>query len=139
MVFYVTMYNLPFNKRAQPDCIIFMVGGNDVRRLNSPEELACKLLAVESVLHKGVRHIHVCKLLPRFRQSNDYYQFINAANALIDKDITNVEHTSFWENKGLFPSPTADKYCDHKFLLDGVHLNKQDNVHLYHSNIQNDK
>lgn len=54
MVFYVTMYNLPFNKRAQPDRIILMVGGNDVRRLNSPEELACKLLAVESVLHKGV-------------------------------------------------------------------------------------
>lgn len=32
MVFYVTMYNLPFNKRAQLDCIILMVGGNDVRR-----------------------------------------------------------------------------------------------------------
>lgn len=32
MVFYGTMYNLPFNKRAQLDCIILMVGGNDVRR-----------------------------------------------------------------------------------------------------------
>lgn len=66
-------HDVPLIKRFQPDHIILIVGGNDVRRLNSPEELACKLLAVESVLHKGVRHIHVCKLLPRFRQSNDYY------------------------------------------------------------------
>lgn len=38
--------------------------------------------------------------------------------------MTNLEYTSLWEKNGLFPSPTADNYCDHKFLADSVHLNK---------------
>lgn len=61
-------HDVPFIKRFQPDHIIFMVGGNDGRGLNSPKELACKLLVVVSVLHKwcSVSHIHACKLLPRF-------------------------------------------------------------------------
>lgn len=48
-----------------------MVEGNGVRRLYSPEEPACKLLAVLSVLHKRrkVSIIYIFRLLPRFRQS----------------------------------------------------------------------
>lgn len=67
-------HDVPLIKRFQPDHIILIVGGNDVRRLNSPEELACKLLVVVSVLHKwcSVSHIHACKLLPRFWQSFNY-------------------------------------------------------------------
>lgn len=131
----ILRHDVPFIKRFQPDHIILMVGGNDVRQLYSPEELACKLLAVVSVLHKrcSVSQIHVCKLLPRFRQSFDYNQFVDAANALIKKEITNLDYASFWEHNGLFPSPASDKYCDHKFLADGVHLNKQGYVHLYRS------
>lgn len=33
-------HDVPLIKRFQPDHIILIVGGNDVRRLNSPEELA---------------------------------------------------------------------------------------------------
>lgn len=135
----ILRHDVPFIKTFQLDHIILMVGGNDVRELYSPEELACKLLAVVSVLLKmyTVSYIRVCKLLPKFRQSYDYYQFVDAANALIKKgqfqEITNLDYASFWEHNELFPSPASDKYCYHKFLADDVHLNQEGNIHLYRS------
>lgn len=36
----ILQHDVPLIKRFQPDHIILIVGGNDVRRLNSPEELA---------------------------------------------------------------------------------------------------
>lgn len=35
----ILRHDVPFNKRAQPDRIILMVGGNNVRQLYTPEDL----------------------------------------------------------------------------------------------------
>lgn len=35
----ILRHDVPFNKRAQPDRIILMVGGNNVRQIYTPEDL----------------------------------------------------------------------------------------------------
>lgn len=52
-IYGMLRHDVPFIKTFQPDHIILMVGGNGVRRLYSPQELACKLLGVVSLLHKS--------------------------------------------------------------------------------------
>lgn len=123
-----------FIEKVKPHNIILIVGGNDVRRATSPEELAANLESLVSVLHYrfGVSRIHVCKLLPRFKQCFDYNSTVDQVNILLKSALHRFEFASFWEHNDLFPSPKF-KACDHKFLFDGVHLNKQGNVHLYRS------
>lgn len=118
-------------KKVKPRNKILIVGGNDVRRATSPEELAANLESLVSVLHYRfeVSQIHVCKLLPRLKQCFDYNSTVDRAIILLKTSLQRFEFASFWEHNDSFPLPKV-KACDHKFLVYGVQLNKQGNVHL---------
>lgn len=102
-----------FLKRFQPVHIIFMVGSSDVRRLYSPGELACKLLAAVSVLHKRCS-VHRFMHVNCFQYLCIHLTIINLS--MQSTDTTNLDYASFWEHTGLFASPAAEKYCTHKFF-----------------------
>ena len=121
-------------RRCKPDGIILMVGGNDVKQADSPEELAAIIESVVSVLHYRfhVPMIYVCKLLPRFHQSYDYNETADRVNELLSDSLSSKRFASFWNHNGMFPSPDTST-CDHKFRADGIHPNTKGNVHLYRS------
>ena len=117
-----------------PRLLVLMIGGNDVIRKDTPAELAAEIEAVVTTIHirHGVDKVYVCKLLPRFRQGYDYNQFADAVNSILRISLPQLGYSGLWEHCNLFPSPSIES-CERKFIADGVHLNKQGNVHLYRS------
>lgn len=86
-----------FIEKVKPRNIILIVRGNDVRQTTSSEELAANIESFVSVLHFrfGVAQIHVCKLLPRFKQCFDYNSTVDEVNILLNLLCTDLNSLHF--------------------------------------------
>lgn len=145
--------------RQRTDCIVLMIGGNDVLEDITAEEVAFKLLTFGTVLTKkyGIRRVVICALLPRFPKAKSKFKHTSFAkrraeiaedqsyksmyavkaheiNSILKNEALSYNKISFWDHNERFYFQGIEKQsCIDKFNADGVHLNNKGQYHLYRS------
>ena len=119
--------------RFRPDALLLFLGDNDIRANTCPEELACRLIALASMVQRRfkIKHIIFSQVLPRHGVEHELYNdkafLVNKFLALFCKDHDGI----FFQHCGFsFPGEKKNgrskflSFCKSKsfFLQDGIHL-----------------
>ena len=119
--------------RFRPDALLLFLGDNDIRANTCPEELACRLIALASMVQRRfkIKHIIFSQVLPRHGVEHELYNdkafLVNTFLALFCKDHDGI----FFQHCGFsFPGEKKNgrskflSFCKSKsfFLQDGIHL-----------------
>ena len=138
-------------RSSNSEVLVLMLGGNDISFDVCAEEIAARIEAFAEmcVSRWGIRKVVVCQVMPRYEAPNCllkrvrrsereewadryvvmYRRKAREINRLLGIALFRSRNIRFWDHNGVFKSGT----CRHKYQVDGIHLNRAGQWHLYKS------
>ena len=147
------LHNEPVQlRRLRPHIVVLVIGGNDISRHTSSEEVAFKIIALCTLLHNRyhVRQVVLCQVMPRFNKSlwryrddrerledeqdkEAYRRTALGVNKILEIECKNYSYLQFWNHNGKFAFPEMGPNHRRYFSSDGVHMSDKGQYRLYKS------